>query len=66
MTAVNRYQTQFGKICCLPNDTEFVKALSLGKMYEEDLIVSKIIPFFNNSQKYVILDCNLNISIRCS
>lgn len=61
MTAVNRYQTQFGNICCLPNDKEFVKALSIGKMYEEDLIVSKIIPFFNNSQKYVLLDVGAHI-----
>ena len=61
MTAVNRYQTKFGKICCLPNDFEFIKSLSNSKMYEEDLIVSKIIPFFNNSQKYVILDVGAHI-----
>ena len=61
MTAINRYQTNFGKICCLPNDFEFVKAMSLGKMYEEDLVLSTIIPLFNKPQKYVILDVGAHI-----
>jgi len=61
MIAINRYQTSFGKICCLPNDFEFVKSLSNGKMYEEDLIMSKIIPLFTPKQKYVILDIGAHI-----
>lgn len=61
MTAINRYQTNFGKICCLPNDFEFVKAMSLGKIYEEDLVLSTIIPLFNKPQKYVILDVGAHI-----
>jgi len=61
MTDVTRYQTNFGKICCLPNDFEFVKAMSLGKIYEEDLVLSTIIPLFNKPQKYVILDVGAHI-----
>jgi FkbM family methyltransferase len=61
MTLVNRYQTIFGEICCLPNDFEFVKALSDGQMYEEDLVLSTIIPLFNKTQKYVILDVGAHI-----
>ena len=61
MTAVNRYLTKFGKICCLPNDFEFVKSLSNGNMYEEHLIMSNIIPLFTKSQKYVLLDVGAHI-----
>jgi FkbM family methyltransferase len=61
MIQVERYQTSFGNICCLPNDFEFIKALSLGKMYEEDLVLSTIIPLFNKPHKYVILDVGAHI-----
>ena len=61
MIDINRYQTQFGKICCLPNDFEFVNAMSLGKMYEEDLVLSTIVPLFDKSQKYVILDVGAHV-----
>ncbi len=61
MIPINRYQTVFGQICCLTNDFEFTKALSVGKMYEEDLVLTNIIPLFNKHHKYVILDVGAHI-----
>ena len=61
MISIKRYKTQFGNICCLPNDCEFTKALSSSKMYEEDLVLEHIIPLFNKSFKYVILDVGAHI-----
>ena len=61
MIPINRYQTLFGEICCLTNDFEFTNALSAGKMYEEDLVLTHIIPLFNKHQKYVILDVGAHI-----
>lgn len=51
------FQTKYGNITCYKNDVEFYKVLSSGKVYEEDMIVTNIIPLLtNDNEEKVILD----------
>jgi FkbM family methyltransferase len=54
---LNKYNTQHGLMYSLINDVEFVKALSNGKIYEEDMVLENIIPKLNNiNGNKVLLD----------
>ncbi len=37
---VGIFETKYGKMACLPNDVEFARSLSSGKLYEEDILDS--------------------------
>ena len=51
------YQTKYGKITCYNNDIVFSSILRQGLMYEEDIIVNKIVPMLRQKNKeLVILD----------
>ena len=53
-----RFNTNHGLMHVLRNDVEFVKNMSMGKIYEEDIIMTQLIPRINNSNssKKIILD----------
>lgn len=52
------YQTKYGKMTCYNNDIVFSSILRQGLMYEEDIIVNKIVPMLRQKKKeeLVILD----------
>lgn len=58
---IKEYNTKYGKVITLDNDVEFVRNLSQGKVFEEDLIIGKIIPYINNIENIVILDIGAHI-----
>jgi FkbM family methyltransferase len=51
------YRTKFGNVTCYQNDIVFSSHLRKGMMYEEELIMNKIIPMLKQkNKKLVILD----------
>lgn len=51
------YRTKFGNVTCYQNDIVFSSHLRKGVMYEEELIMNKIIPILKQkNKKLVILD----------
>lgn len=58
---INCYDTNYGRMCCLPNDIVFNSEMRNGKIYEEHLIVKNIIPLFNTLDSLVILDVGSHI-----
>jgi FkbM family methyltransferase len=51
------YRTKYGQMTCYNNDIVFSSLLRKGLMYEEDIIVNKIIPMLQQKSKdLVILD----------
>ena len=51
------YRTKFGNVTCYQNDIVFSSHLRKGVMYEEELIMNKIIPMLKQkNKKLVILD----------
>lgn len=51
------YRTKYGQMTCYNNDIVFSSLLRQGLMYEEDIIVNKIIPMLQQKSKdLVILD----------
>lgn len=56
------YKTRFGDITCYNNDIVFSSNLRRGVMYEEDIIVNKIVPLLKQkNKKLTILDIGAHI-----
>ena len=56
------YKTRFGYITCYNNDIVFSSILRRGVMYEEDIIVNKIVPLLKQkNKKLTILDIGAHI-----
>ena len=60
------FNTKYGTIKVLQNDVAFVSELKKGKLYEEDLIVNKLVPLLQNKQNnsnddIIILDIGSHI-----
>jgi FkbM family methyltransferase len=52
---MNTYFTKYGNITCYNNDIVFSSLLSRGQIYEEELILNKIIPLLKNKNKQIVM-----------
>ncbi len=55
------FSTKFGTMKCYQNDVVFYNILSKNKIYEEELILNKIVPYLKNKNIKIILDIGAHI-----
>jgi len=48
------FNTKYGVIKTIPSDIAFVSELRKGKIYEEDVIINKLIPVVQKKKTYTI------------
>ena len=58
---IKKYKTNFGTVSCFANDIVFNQSLRSGKLYEQNIILEKIIPYLKKRNIKIILDIGAHI-----